>query len=278
MEPSSQTATEPAPGPPDHTQLPDEDGTFVHNFQEHPQSNLLTSSLLPRLQELHPDGQFCVGHDCGIYYQHTQPPLEGCKAPDWFYVPGVPPLLNGEVRRSFVFWQESGRPCLLIEFVSGDGSEERDRTPPRGKFWVYEQMIMAPYYAIFDAKQRTLELYRLVGGRYQLVPPNAAGRVPVDPLRVELGIWEGAYSGMNVPGLRAWDASTGKMLPSEEERTEAERQRAETAESLLDDTRHLLEEECERAEDERKRADDERKRNESLAAKLRALGVDPDAA
>ncbi|WP_375340279.1 hypothetical protein [Okeania sp. SIO1H4] len=26
---------------PDHTQLPDEDGTFVKNFQEHPQSILL---------------------------------------------------------------------------------------------------------------------------------------------------------------------------------------------------------------------------------------------
>lgn len=27
---------------PDHTQLPDEDGTFVKNFQEHPQSIILT--------------------------------------------------------------------------------------------------------------------------------------------------------------------------------------------------------------------------------------------
>ncbi len=29
---------------PDHTQLPDSDGTFVKNFQEHPQSIVLTSS------------------------------------------------------------------------------------------------------------------------------------------------------------------------------------------------------------------------------------------
>ncbi|MBD2134709.1 Uma2 family endonuclease, partial [Sphaerospermopsis sp. FACHB-1094] len=27
---------------PDHTQLPESDGTFVKNFQEHPQSILLT--------------------------------------------------------------------------------------------------------------------------------------------------------------------------------------------------------------------------------------------
>ena len=35
---------------PDHTQLPDEDGTFVKNFQEHPQSILLTDSIGPILQ------------------------------------------------------------------------------------------------------------------------------------------------------------------------------------------------------------------------------------
>jgi hypothetical protein len=29
----------------DHTQLPDSDGTFVKNFQEHPQSIVLTSSI-----------------------------------------------------------------------------------------------------------------------------------------------------------------------------------------------------------------------------------------
>jgi len=30
---------------PDHTQLPESDGTFVKNFQEHPQSLILTDSL-----------------------------------------------------------------------------------------------------------------------------------------------------------------------------------------------------------------------------------------
>jgi hypothetical protein len=33
---------------PDHTQLPDSDGAFVKNFQEHPQSILLTDSILHR--------------------------------------------------------------------------------------------------------------------------------------------------------------------------------------------------------------------------------------
>ena len=42
---------------PDHTQLPESDGTFVKNFQEHPQSILLTDSLEPVLQQIHQEIQ-----------------------------------------------------------------------------------------------------------------------------------------------------------------------------------------------------------------------------
>lgn len=35
---------------PDHTQLPESDGTFVKNFQEHPQSIILTDSITPVLR------------------------------------------------------------------------------------------------------------------------------------------------------------------------------------------------------------------------------------
>ena len=51
---------------PDHTQLPSEDGTFVKNFQEHPQSILLTDAIWPVLQQRHLDGNFAIGQDSGI--------------------------------------------------------------------------------------------------------------------------------------------------------------------------------------------------------------------
>jgi hypothetical protein len=59
---------------PDHTQLPESDGTFVKNF-EHPQSMLLTDALEHVLERLHPDGQYCIGQDCGIYtyWRETEP-------------------------------------------------------------------------------------------------------------------------------------------------------------------------------------------------------------
>jgi Uma2 family endonuclease len=133
---------------PDHTQLPESDGTFVKNFQEHPQSIILTDSIDPVLQRLHPDGQYAIGQDCGIYWRETDPPEKGAEAPDWFYVPRVPARVDGQIRRSYVLWREFITPTILLEFASGDGSEERDRTPLSrsaegetsrpGKFWVYE--------------------------------------------------------------------------------------------------------------------------------------------
>jgi Uma2 family endonuclease len=132
---------------PDHTQLPESDGTFVKNFQEHPQSLLLTSSISPVLNKSHPDSQYCIGQDCGIYWRLTDPPERGAEAPDWFYVPNLLPLLNGVGRRSYVLWKEVIAPLIAIEFVSGNGSEERDATSPfvgeeskAGKFWVYRRI------------------------------------------------------------------------------------------------------------------------------------------
>jgi hypothetical protein len=46
---------------PDHTQLPESDGTFVKNFQEHPQSILLTDAIQPLLDQRHPDSWYCIG-------------------------------------------------------------------------------------------------------------------------------------------------------------------------------------------------------------------------
>ena len=232
---------------PDHTQLPDSDGTFVKNFQEHPQSLLLTSSITPTLQTIHPDEHYAIGQDSGIYWRLTDPPEKGAEAPDWFYVPNVPPLLEGEYRRSYVLWKETVAPLIAIEFVSGNGAEERDRTSPMGqdgakagKFWVYEQAIRIPFYAIYEVRKASVEVYQLVAQQYQRCEPNERGHYPIPPLNVELGIWQGAYLGQTLPWLRWWDHH-GTLLLAGDERAERESQRAER-----------------------------------MAEKLRELGVDPE--
>ena len=249
---------------PDHTQLPDSDGNFVKNFQEPPEGDLLTDCITPILQQIHPDGQYCIGRDCGIYWRMTEPPEppeRGAEAPDWFYVPDVPPKLNGEIRRSYVLWKEFVAPLIALEFVSGDGTEERDKTPKKGKFWVYERAIRVPYYGIYEVKKALVEVYQLVNGRYQLMPANERGHYPIEPLGVELGIWQGVYQNQEWPWLRWWDIE-GNLLLTAEERLEQERQEKELAQQ--------------RAEQERQRAEQERQRAERLAEQLRALGIEPE--
>jgi Uma2 family endonuclease len=225
---------------PDHTQLPHKDGKPVNNAQEHPQSRLLTGSIEPTLMKRHPDGRYFIGEDVGIYFRLTDPPLSGCRAPDWFYVPDVEPTVGGQFRGSFVLWRERGAPVLVIEYAVGDAPEERDTTPETGKFWIYEQAIRVPYYAIFEIETGNLDVYQLVAGSYQRLEPNAHGRVLIPPVGLELGVWDGRYGQNEAHWLRWWDEQ-GNVLPSPEEREKRQHERAER-----------------------------------LAAKLREMGVDPD--
>ncbi|MEB3885082.1 Uma2 family endonuclease [Lyngbya sp. CCY1209] len=262
---------------PDHTQLPDSDGTFVKNFQEHPQSILLTDSIQPTLDRLHPDGQYAIGQDCGIYWRMTEPPEKGAECPDWFYVPEVPPTLEGQVRRSYVLWQEFIPPLIAIEFVSGDGSEERDRTPlaqlsktrqKPGKFWVYERIIRPAFYAIYEVQKSSVEVYHLVENHYELISPNEREHYPIPQMGVELGIWRGRYGNLELPWLRWWD-SEGNLLLTGDERAIIERQRAEREQQRA-------EREQRRAEQAEQELQQERQRAERLAELLRSRGIDPE--
>jgi Uma2 family endonuclease len=274
----TQTKIDLPPAFPDHTQLPESDGTFVKNFQEHPQSIILTDSIGPVLQQLHPDGDYAIGQDCGIYWRETEPPEKGAEAPDWFYVPNVPPLLNGEIRRSYVLWRELMAPMIALEFASGNGDEERDATPlsvwaegettKPGKFWVYERIIRIPYYGIFEVKNSKLEVYNWLNFSYQKLQPNERGHYPITPLGVELGLWHGTYQNQTQYWLRWWD-SEGNLLLIGEERAQLERQRAEQE-------RQRAEQERQRAEQEHQRAEQAEQKAARLAERLRAMGIDPD--
>jgi hypothetical protein len=241
-----------------HLELPHTDGKPVENSYQPYQSALLTGVLIPILDRLHPDGNYLVATDMGIYWRRMKgrrmkDPLEGCRAPDWYYVANVPRLLDGELRRSYVIWDEVIAPLVVIEYVSGDGTEERDQTPNTGKFWVYEQGIKASYYIIWDPFRAQLEVYERIRNRYQQRTPDAQGRYHITELEVDFGIWNGLYQGFPADWLRVWE--NGRLVPTPEEQNDLERQRAE---------------------EERRRAETEQQRADKLAAKLRELGVDPD--
>jgi Uma2 family endonuclease len=274
--------------PPTHLDLPFEDGVPVKNTMEHPQSMLLTDSIQPVLRLRYPEGNYFIGQDCGLYWRRADPPQRGCKAPDWFFVPNVPALRDGQARRSYVLWDEGVAPVLVIEFVSDDGSEELDRATGEGKFWVYEQGVRAPFYAVWYPQPARLEMYHLVDGVYIPSEANLRGHYEVPHLGVELGIWRGAYQNLDLAWLRFWDAAGNLLLNGvelgahERKSAEKERERAERECERAERECERAERECERAERERERADkeveraeNERRRAERLAERLRELGVDP---
>jgi hypothetical protein len=80
-------------------------------------------------------------------------------------------------------------------------------------------------------------------------------------LQLGLGVWSGSYNGFASAWLRWYDAAEN-WLPTAAERAEAADQRAA--------------QEAQQAEQATQRAAQETQRAEQLAARLRALGIDPD--
>ncbi|MEP0785675.1 hypothetical protein NDI49_12570 [Trichocoleus sp. ST-U3] len=73
-----------------------------------------------------------------------------------------------------------------------------------------------------------------------MMQPNERGHYPIEPLGVELGIWQGRYTNMEFPWLRWWDTQGNLLLDGTE-------------------IAQLAEERAER-----------------LAERLRAMGINPD--
>ncbi len=268
---------------PTEAELPCNEDNFVRNYHESPQSSLITDCLSPLLQQRHPNGDFSVGHDVGIYWRlprEGEVPQRGAICPDWFYVPGVSQMVEGErrMKRSYVMWYEVISPLIVLEFVSGNGSEERDYTPHKGKFWIYEQAVKAVFYGIAEINPTKFELYHLVDGRYQLVQANERGHFPIETLGIEFGIWSGVYRTYHLDWLRVWDLQ-GNLFPTGDELALEQRQRAEEERQRAEEERQRAEEQRQRAEEERQRAEKAEDQVKILAEKLeklRAMGIDVD--
>jgi len=262
---------------PTEDDLPFEDGR-LRNFNETPQTELLTGAARPVLDAIHPDGRYLVGADSAIYYRVVKPfEKSKCVAPDWFYVPGVTQVNPaGRKRKSYLLW-ENRPPLIAIEYASNGGAEERDPTPDEGKFWAYESQIRPAYYAIFVPTVAQLEVYELVRDQFVPMRPNEAGRYPIVPMRMELGIWEGTIERTEDVWLRWWSME-GELLPSHSDRAEHQQRRAELEQQRADEQQRFAGEQQRRADEQQARADAAVADAERMRAMLRALGRDPDAA
>ena len=89
--------------------------------------------------------------------------------------------------------------------------------------------------------------------------PNDRGHYPIDPMQVEIGLWNGIYQHQEMLWLRWWDLDGNLLLIGQEQvvierhrteqesqRAEQERQRADAAEQELEELRSLLQQQRER--------------------------------
>ena len=133
------------------------------------------------------------------------------------------------------------------------GRNRRGNDRPPTKWQVYEQILHVPYYVVFNRYTNEIRFFKLVRQPYQELS-LLNNQFWFDELQLGLGLWKGVHEGRERLWLRWYEAKNQWILTPAEE-VARERQRANQAEQQL-----VL----------------ERQRTEQLAAKLRALGIDPE--
>lgn len=207
-----------------------------------------------------------------LYFSMLQTKRNDFRGPDVFVVLGT----ERRERKAWVLWEEDGkRPTLVIEITSeSTAAEDRGR-----KKNVYERSLEVPYYILYDPFTGDLEGFRLPtpGARYVPIPPNEAGRVPIESLGLELGIWHGRFSVADVeaPWLRCY-LPDGTLFPTKDEREKAnverERSNAEREKANAERERSNAEREKERADREAARVADLERQLAELQRLLPATG------
>jgi Uma2 family endonuclease len=247
---------------PEEPGLPDE----FHDFQP----KLLRETCVP---PTYPQNERFVGADLNLYYdsRHTG----WYKRPDWFLCLGVTPsVTQEELRWSYVIWQEGIAPFVVVELLSpGTEDEDLGRTvreigKPPPKWEVYERMLRVPFYVVYDRYENDLRVFGLQNGRYQPVALTAA-RFWFEELQLGLGVWSGSYQGAEGQWLRWYDAAD-QWIATDAEACRSAQQQVEVELEARRSAQQQVQQESDRADEAQLKAD-------RLAAKLRALGIDPDA-
>lgn len=246
--------------PPDISHIITEDEAPLDNIFSERQMGLLTDALYSSWHDAGETGTFVALANVGLFYAIHQDP----------YVPNVlvslgvtlPTEVWQKEHRSYFIWEYGKPPDLVVEIVSNRVGGELSR-----KRSGYARLGIT-YYIVYDPEQQLsnqpLSIFELCGGVYVALEQPWLPAVQLSVTR-----WQGGYMGLEAEWLR-WCDIDGTLLPTGEEAAQSARSQAAEAQARA-------EQERERAEQEHERAEQERERSERLAAKLRALGVDPDA-
>jgi Uma2 family endonuclease len=235
----------------------------------HPmQAQLLSETFQPAVV---PASARFMGTDLNLYYdsRHTQ----WYKRPDWFVALGVASAATvKELRWSYVIWQESVPPFLVVELLS-PGTEDEDLgqtlrvvDKPPTKWQVYEQILRVPYYVVFDRYSSELRVFKLNGIAYEALDLPEP-RHWLTEIQLGIGVWQGAYGGTEGQWIRWYDQAG--WIPTLQEQAEQAQVQAEQAQAQAEQAQAQAEQAETRAEQAETRA-------ERLAAQLRSLGIEPE--
>ncbi len=214
--------------------LPDSDDTPVDNQLQHLIPGLLEAILAMAWADRM---DWFFGVDMGIYYDPDQPAI----VPDGFLSLGVERIFDENLRLSYLLWEEQRVPIMALEVVS---QTRRGEYSTKKEFYAQLEIL---YYVVYNPQRRrkqTLEVYRLVNGKYQLQRGNP---VWLPEIGLGIGCERGTYLGITREWLY-WYNEQGQRLLTPEERVQQSQQEAQQAQQ----------------------------RAQMLAERLRSLGVDPD--
>ena len=229
-----------------------EDDEPVDNLLSAKQQRLLVeplySSWTPPPAEGASDARriFLADANVGLFISPYKPPL----VPDMFLSLDVKPHKDwhDKQHRSYFFWQFGKPPEVAVEIVSNrKGHELGTKLHDYAQFGIGHYIVYDPFHRL---SEQTLYTFKLDGERYKESKIEDLASVGLS-----LMLWTGEFEMETGEWLR-WCDAHGNLIP-----TGAERARRE----------------AERADREAQRADRETQRAEKMAAKLRDMGVDPEA-
>jgi Uma2 family endonuclease len=249
---------------PTEDELPYDDGMPMESDQHVKQMTLLIETL--SLHWADRDDTFVSGN-MFVYFSPDQQRTHDFRGPDFFAVQEV--ARRG--RKSWLVWQEGKPPDVVIELLS-PSTAAFDKGPKKR---IYQDLLQVPEYFWYDPYSAEWAGFYLDRGRYRPIGPDAQGRLVSRQLGLALVRWEGEHLGIRARWLR-FETLDGRLLTTGTESAAAAQVAVEQAARRAEAERLRAEVQSQRAEAESRRAEAESRRAERLAARLRALGEEPD--
>jgi Uma2 family endonuclease len=209
-----------------------------------------------------------VGGNMFVYFSPNQLKNHDFRGPDMFAVLDVP---KGE-RKCWVVWEEGKGPDVVVELLSSSTASQDKRQ----KKEIYQKRLRVPEYFWFDPfNPRDFAGFTISDLAYQPIIPDPQGRLVSEQLGLALVLWTGQFKEVNATWVR-WATLDGVLLPTAEESARQAQQQAQQAQQQAQQAQQQAQQAQQRAEQAEFQLLQERQRVETLLAKLKANGINPD--